>query len=209
VAKKAGILVEGLIAAHCLHLNEADIAAMAEAGVRVAHNARSNGKGGRGIAPIEAMRKAGIPVGLGSDGPMSGNTLDLFAQFAPASMFQKLLGKSRKPLPAREVIRMATIEGARVLGLADRVGSLETGKQADIIRVSLAAPRLQPTYDIPSALVFAATPDDVLDVMVAGRWLMRGRTILTLEPKAILRDAGQIASRFKAEMAEIDRKVRA
>lgn len=209
VAKKAGTLVDGLIAAHCLHLNEADIAAMAEAGVRVAHNARSNGKAGRGIAPVEAMRKAGIPVGFGSDGPMSGNTLDLFAQFAPASMFQKLLGRSRKPLPAREVIRMATIEGARVLGLEDIIGSLAPGKQADIIRVSLAAPRLQPIYDIPSALVFAATPDDVQDVMVAGKWLMRRRQPETLEPQAILRDAGQIARRFRAEMAEIDRKARA
>lgn len=204
VVDRAGLLVEGLIAAHCLHVNEAEIARMAEAGVRVAHNARSNAKAGRGIAPVEAMRKAGIAVGIATDGPMSGNTLDLFAQFGPVSMFGKLLGHSRKPMPAVEVIRMATIEGARVLGMDGRIGSLEPGKKADLIRIALDAPRLQPVYDPYATLVFAGQPEDVTDVMVAGNWLMRDRNVLTLERKKVLRDAGQIARTFKAEMARID-----
>lgn len=204
VVARAGLLRPGLIAAHCLHVNEAEIAQMAAAGVGVAHNARSNGKAGRGIAPIEAMRAAGLPVGIATDGAMSGNTLDLFAQFAPVAMFQKLLGRSRVRMPAAEVIRMATVEGARVLGLAGRIGSLELGKEADLIRVSLRAARQQPLYDVYSTLVFATLADDVRDVMVAGRWLMRDRVVQSVDRKKALRDALQLAGHFKTEMQLID-----
>ncbi|WP_188312039.1 amidohydrolase family protein [Salinarimonas soli] len=204
VVEKAGLLRPGLIAAHCLYVDDGEIERMARADVRVAHNARSNAKAGRGIAPVEAMRAAGIPVGIGTDGPMSGNTLDLFSQFGPVSMFQKLLGHSRKPMPAREVIRMATLEGARVLGLDHRIGSLVPGKKADLIRIDLSAPRTQPIYDVYATLIFAAMPSDVRDVMVDGRWIMRERQVQTLERKRVLRDAGQIAATFKAEMARID-----
>ena len=204
VVEKAGLLRRGLICAHCLHVDETDIERMAHAKVCVAHNARSNGKAGRGIAPVEAMRKAGIPVGISTDGAMSGNTLDLFSQFAPVSMFQKLLGHSRKPMASVDVVRMATRDGAKVLGLDAKVGSLEPGKQADLIRVSLASPRQQPVYDIYSTLVFATLPTDVCDVMVGGDWLMRGREVLSLERKKVLRDALQVAHSFKTEMARID-----
>jgi len=204
VVEKAGLLMPGLIAAHCLHIDPFEIERMARADVRVAHNARSNAKAGRGIAPIEAMRAAGIKVGIATDGPMSGNTLDLFSQFGLVAMFQKLLGHSRKPMPAAQVIRMATLEGAQVLGLDGRIGSLEPGKQADLIRIDLSAPRLQPVYDIYATLVFSGMPMDVQDVMVGGRWIMRNRSVESLERKKILRDAGQIATAFKAEMARID-----
>ncbi|RVT87423.1 amidohydrolase [Rhodobacteraceae bacterium CCMM004] len=204
VVDRAGLLIPGLIAAHCLYLSEAEIARLAEADVRVAHNARSNAKAGRGIAPVAALRAAGVPVGIATDGPMSGNTLDLFAQFAPVSMFQKLLGRSRGPMPAVDVIAMATREGAEVLGLSDRIGTLEPDRSADLIRIGLGAPRLHPVYDIYATLVFAAMPDDVTDTMVAGRWLMRDRQVLSVEPKKALRDAGQIAASFRAEMARID-----
>ena len=204
VVEKAGLLRKGLICAHCLHVDETDIERMAHAQVCVAHNARSNGKAGRGIAPVEAMRKAGIPVGISTDGAMSGNTLDLFSQFAPVSMFQKLLGHSRKPMASVEVVRMATRDGAKVLGLDGKVGSLEPGKQADLICVSLSSPRQQPIYDIYSTLVFATMPTDVRDVMVGGDWLMRDREVLSLERKKVLRDALQVAQSFKAEMARID-----
>lgn len=204
VTAKAGLLRQGLIAAHCMYVNEADIALMAQSGVAVAHNARSNGKAGRGIAPITALRAAGIPVGIATDGAMSGNTLDLFAQFAPVTMFQKIAGGSRALMPAMEVIRMATLEGAKVLGMADRIGSLEPGKQADLIRIDLSAARLHPIYDHYSMLVFATMATDVRDVMVDGQWLMRDREVLTLERKKVLRDALQIASEFKAEMVRLD-----
>jgi cytosine/adenosine deaminase-related metal-dependent hydrolase len=179
---------------------------MSEHQVCVVTNPRSNGKAGRGISPVEKLRNAGLPAGIGSDGAMSGNTLDLFSQFAPVSMFAKLLAGSRKPLPAVDVIRMATIEGARALSLNLKTGSLEVGKQADLIRISLAAPRFHPIYDPYSALVFAAMPSDVTDTMVAGRWLMRDRKVHTLDVGKTVADANQIARQFKAEMDRIDRE---
>ena len=135
---------------------------------------------------------------------MSGNTLDLFSQFAPVSMFAKLLAGNRQPLPARDVVRMATIEGARVLSLNLKTGSLEPGKQADLIRIALSAPRLHPIYDPYAMLVFACMPSDVRDTMVAGKWLMRDRQVQTLDADKALRDAIQIANQFKAEMRQID-----
>lgn len=204
VTRDAGLLKPNMICAHCLQLDDADITLMSEHQVCVVTNPRSNGKAGRGIAPVEKMRNAGLPVGIGSDGAMSGNTLDLFSQFAPISMFAKLLAGSRKPLPAVDVIRMATIEGARVLSLNLKTGSLEPGKQADLIRISLDAPRLHPIYDPYSMLVFAAMPSDVTHSMVAGRWLMRDRQVQTLDVKKTVRDAMQIANLFQAEMRQID-----
>ncbi|MFN4101422.1 MAG: amidohydrolase family protein [Pararhodobacter sp.] len=204
VAARSGILRPGTVAAHCLLMDDADIALFAGTGAGVAHNARSNGKGGRGMARVADMRAAEIAVGIATDGPMSGNTLDLFSQFAPVSMFAKILGGSRKPLPAVDVIRMATLEGAKTLGLDAVTGSLEPGKQADLIRISLDAPRLHPVYDVFSMLVYAAMPSDVRDVMVAGRWLMRDRVVATLEQPKVMADALQVAGAFKAEMAAID-----
>lgn len=204
VTRDAGLLKPNLICAHCLQLDDADITMMSEHQVCVATNPRSNGKAGRGIAPVAKMRNAGLPVGIGSDGAMSGNTLDLFSQLAPVSMFAKLLAGSRRPLPAVDVVRMATIEGARALSLNLKIGSLEAGKQADLIRVSLGASRLHPIHDPYSMLVFAAGPSDVTDVMVAGRWLKRSGAVRTLEPKKVLRDAMQIAQAFQAEMTLID-----
>ncbi|GGA57111.1 amidohydrolase family protein [Pelagibacterium lentulum] len=204
VTARSGLLKPSTIAAHCLLIDDDDIAILAQSGVGVAHNARSNGKGGRGMARVEDMRKAGIAVGIATDGPMSGNTLDLFAQFGVVSIFAKILGHSRKPMPTKDVIRMATIEGAKVLGLDDRIGSLEAGKKADLIRISLAAPRLHPIYDPYSMLVFAAMPTDVCDVMVDGNWLMRDRQVLTLEPQKVLADALAVADKFRTEIAAID-----
>jgi 5-methylthioadenosine/S-adenosylhomocysteine deaminase len=108
-------------------------------------------------------------------------------------------------MPCVEVVRMATREGARVLGLDARIGALEPGKQADLIRIDLGAPRVQPIYDIYATLVYASIASDVRDVMVAGRWLMRDREVLTVERRKALRDAAQIAATFKAEMVRIDR----
>ena len=204
VTRDAGLLKPNLICAHCLQLDNADITMMSEHQVCVATNPRSNGKAGRGIAPVERLRNAGLPVGIGSDGAMSGNTLDLFSQFAPVSMFAKLLAGNRQPLPARDVVRMATIEGARVLSFNLKTGSLEPGKQADVIRIALSVPRLHPIYDPYAMLVFACMPSDVRDSMVAGKWLMRDRQVQTLDADKALRDAIQIANQFKAEIRQID-----
>jgi 5-methylthioadenosine/S-adenosylhomocysteine deaminase len=206
LADRTGILSPGAIMAHCLEVTPGEISTLAERGITVAHNARSNAKAGRGIAPVEAMRQSGIAVGLASDGAMSGNTLDIFAQMAPASMFAKLLGGNRKPMPAREIVKMATIEGARVLGLNNKTGSLEVGKYADLVRVSLAAPRMMPIYDIYAALVFTANATDVQDVMIDGEWVVRKGEALSLETARVLRDAAQIADTFSLKIRQIDAK---
>ncbi|WP_375691830.1 amidohydrolase family protein [Pseudooceanicola sp. LIPI14-2-Ac024] len=199
-----GLLNHRLVAAHVMYPTDADMDLIAERGAHVAHNARSNGKAGRGIAPVTALRSRGVKVGIATDGPMSGNTLDLFSQLAPAAMFQKIAQNTRGALPCVEVIKMATIEGAATLGMADRIGSLEPGKQADLIRISLADPRLHPIYDIYSMLTFATMPTDVSGTMVAGRWLMQGREVGTLDTDKTLADAMQVARTFKARMHEID-----
>jgi 5-methylthioadenosine/S-adenosylhomocysteine deaminase len=204
VADRAGLLTPALIAAHMMYPNDADMDLFAERGAHVAYNARSNGKAGRGIAPITALRARGVKVGIATDGPMSGNTLDLFSQLAPATMFQKIAGRSRGVLPCVDVIRMATIEGAATLGMADKTGSLEVGKQADLIRISLDDPRLHPIYDIYSMLTYATLPSDVRATMVAGKWLMQDRDVTTLDAAKALADALQIARRFKAKIIEID-----
>jgi 5-methylthioadenosine/S-adenosylhomocysteine deaminase len=154
---------------------------MAAAGVTVAHNARSNGKAGRGIAPVAAMRAAGIPVGIATDGPMSGNTLDLFAQFAPVSMFPSCRAIARADARARRDPH-GHAEGARGAGPGRPVGTLEVRQAGRPDPVSWPRPALHPVYDIYATLVFSAMAPDVRDVMVAGRWLMRDRAVLTLEP---------------------------
>ena len=205
VTDRAGLLTPRLVAAHVMYPTEADMDLIAARGVKVAYNPRSNGKAGRGIAPIEALRARGVRVGIATDGPMSGNTLDLFSQLAPAAMFQKIAAGSRGALPCTEVVRMATIEGAACLGMADRIGSLEPGKQADLIRISLDDPRLHPIYDIYSMLTFATLPSDVRATMVAARWLMQDRQVTTLDAARALADAVQVARTFKARVVEIDR----
>jgi len=204
LADQSGMLRSGAIMAHCLELNVDEIEILAERQVSVAHNARSNAKAGRGIAPVEALRNSNIPVGLASDGPMSGNTLDLFSQLAPASMFAKLRGQSRACLPARDIIEMATIEGARVLGMEDNLGSIEVGKKADLIRLSLDAPRLNPIYDIYATLVFSANASDVRDVMIDGKWVVQNRVSQTMDREKTLSDAQQVATHFRRKIAQID-----
>lgn len=208
LADKTGLLRPTLIAAHVMYPTESDLDLIAERDVGVAHNARSNGKAGRGIAPVLTMRKRNIAVGLATDGPMSGNTLDLFAQMAPATMFQKIAAGTRGALPCQDVVRMATIEAAEVIGLGHLIGSIEIGKQADLIRVSMADPRLHPIYDIWSMLVFAAIPTDVVGTMVAGRWLMQDREVQTLDTDKTLADALQIAGRFSRQIRIIDEAAR-
>jgi 5-methylthioadenosine/S-adenosylhomocysteine deaminase len=204
LAQRTGVLRPGTICAHFLLVDDEDIAILAQSGAGVAHNARSNGKAGRGMARVEEMRRAGIPVGISTDGAMSGNTLDLFSQFGTVSIFAKIRGRSRMPMSAREVVTMATREGARVMGLGAVTGSLEPGKQADLIRIDLSALRLHPIYDPYAMLVFSTMPSDVRDVMVAGEWLMRERQVLTLERDRVLSDALQMAGAFRLEMAAID-----
>jgi 5-methylthioadenosine/S-adenosylhomocysteine deaminase len=177
------------LAAHAVHVSAADIRILASRGIGVSHNPESNMKLASGTAPVPTMRTAGIVVGLGTDGAASNNDLDMFEAMRQAALLHKLQSGDPRVLPARTVLEMATIEGARALGLGEITGSIEVGKRADLIVVSMASARQTPLYDPVSHLVYATRGDDVKTTIVNGRVLMRDRMVLTLDEPAVLADA--------------------
>ncbi len=193
-----GLLNPQLIAAHAIHLNDDEIALIAERGTRVAHVPESNMKLSAGTARIMEMLKNGIPIGLGTDGPCSNNDLDLFCEMDSAAKLAKLADLDPTSLSALDTLCMATIGGARVLGLHEDIGSLEKGKRADIITVDLDRPHLCPLYNPASTLVYSATGADVKDVIVDGRILMKDRRFLTLDPSEVMARVGRIAESIRA-----------
>ncbi len=177
------------IAAHGIWLTPADIRVLARRHVGLAHNPESNMKLASGTAPVIDLRKASIPVGLGTDGAASNNDMDMFEAMRQAALLHKLTSGDPRALPAATAVRMATIEGARVLGLDQEVGSLEPGKRADLIVVSMSAARQTPTYDPVSHLVYVTRGDDVRSTIVNGRFVMRDRHVVTLNEREVLDDA--------------------
>jgi 5-methylthioadenosine/S-adenosylhomocysteine deaminase len=185
------------IAAHGVWLTPADIQIMARRQVGVSHNPESNMKLASGTAPVLDLRKAGVTVGLGTDGAASNNDLDMFESMRQAAFLHKLTSGDPRALPASTALRMATIDGARILGLADQIGSLEPGKRADIIVVSMDAARQTPTYDPVSHLVYTTRGDDVRSTIVNGRFVMRDRRVLTLDEAAVLGEARSWATKVR------------
>lgn len=185
-----GFLGPDVVAAHGIWLNAADIATLASHKTGVAHCPESNMMLASGVAPVVDLRAAGVHVGLGTDGPAgSNNNLDMIEEMASAARLQKVTRKDPKALSAKDVLQMATIEGARVLGLGDKVGSLEAGKQADVIVLDLATAKTQPIYSVESAIVYAASGSNVTNTIVDGKVLMRNKRILTVDVPAALKKA--------------------
>ena len=181
------------LAAHAVHLSVSDIAMLASRSVGVSHNPESNMKLASGTAPVLRLRAARVAVGLGTDGAASNNDLDMFEAMRQAALLHKLQSSDPRALPARDVLAMATREGARALGMEKETGSIETGKRADVIVVSMRAPRQTPMYDPLSHLVYVTRGDDVQTVVVNGRVLMRDRRVLTLDETAVLGEARRLA----------------
>ena len=186
------------LAAHGVHLTAADITILAARGVGLAHNPESNMKLASGIAPVEAMRKAGIAVGLGTDGAASNNDLDMFESMRQAAFLHKLNDGDPRAVSASVALAMATIEGARALGMEKEIGSLEPGKRADLLVVSMSAARQTPMYDPVSHLVYVTRGDDVRTTVVNGKVLMRDRKVLTLDAPKILAEARAFADQVRA-----------
>lgn len=182
-----GFLGHDVVAAHGVWLDADDIRIFAEKGVGVAHCPRSNMMLADGIAPVVDMLKGGVNVGIGTDGPAgSGNNLDMLEDTVLAARLQKVAKMDPTALSARKVLEMATIGGAKVLGLDTKIGTLEAGKRADIIIMNLQHVKTQPVYAVESAIVYAATGDDVATTIVDGKVLMRDRKVLTVNvPEAI------------------------
>jgi len=176
-----GVLSDRTIAAHCVHVSPEDIDILAEFETGVSHNPVSNLKLASGVSPVPAMVAAGVKVGLGTDGAASNNTLDLLRDMQIAALLHKGITGDPTVLPAREMIEMATSEGARVLGLSDRIGRLTEGREADLICIKVEGPHTAPMYDPFSHLVFAARAADVRHVVVRGRIVVRNRALQTID----------------------------
>jgi 5-methylthioadenosine/S-adenosylhomocysteine deaminase len=188
-----GILDRLTLAVHAVHIDPADIAILARSGAGVAHAPESNLKLASGICPVPALRAAGVTVGLGTDGCASNNDLDMFGEMGTAARLHKAASGDPTVLDARAVLRMATIEGARAIGWADAIGSLEVGKAADLIVLAADRPHLVPLYHPESALVYAARGADVRHVFVDGRAVVRDGVLLTDDLSAVLAEVRAIA----------------
>lgn len=188
-----GILGPHLIADHCVHLQEKEIRTLAENGVKVIHNPESNMKLASGIAPIPEMLANGVTVGLGTDGCASNNNLDLFAEMDMAAKVHKIHTMDTTVMDALTVMRMATVEGAKALGMGELVGSLEQGKKADVIIVDTRKPHLTPMYNPFSHLVYAARGNDVSHSIINGCLVMEERRILTINLYEIMEKAREKA----------------
>lgn len=194
---KRGMLGDFLSLGHCVPISESDMELIAQAGASICHCPVSAAKLGCGTAPVKQMEDAGINVSLGSDGPIDNNSMDLFQEMKVASLMQKARYRDAKIFDARHMLRMATINGARSLGMADSIGSLETGKQADLILIGLDHPSLRPVCwnegssdtNLLWALVFAMQGNFVDTVIVAGQTLVEHGHLLTDDEDEILESA--------------------
>ncbi|MEM2383679.1 MAG: amidohydrolase [Candidatus Bathyarchaeia archaeon] len=188
-----GLLRPNLVAAHCIHLSDQEISLMAKSGVKAVYNPVSNMKLSSGIPRVKDLLSAGLIVGLGTNGPASNNCLDMFETMKVSALLQKALYRDPRVLPARKVVEMATIDGAKVLGLNDIIGSIEVGKRADIILIDVNKPHLTPLHNIYAALVYSARGSDVDTVIVDGRVVMRGRVVETVDEQEVMEKAADIS----------------
>jgi 5-methylthioadenosine/S-adenosylhomocysteine deaminase len=199
--QELGILRPGVLGAHGVWLTASDRRVLKEAGVGVAHCPQSNMKLASGAAPVRDMLAEGMRLGLGTDGAASNNDLDMFEEMLTAALLAKHASGDPTVAPAPAVLEMATLGGARALGMEDRIGSLEPGKRADLVVVGLDEPRLHPLYDPVSHLVYVAKGADVRDVVVEGRVIMRDRRVLTLDEKAVIAEADRLRDQVRRSLA--------
>jgi 5-methylthioadenosine/S-adenosylhomocysteine deaminase len=198
---KVGVLGPNVVAAHCIFVDEKDRKILAERQVGCVHNPSSNMMLASGVAPVIEERAAGIAVGLGTDGPAgSNNDLDLMEEMDLAAKLQKITKMDPRALGAKSVVEMATIEGAKALHMEKEIGSLEIGKKADIILISLDEPNAVPMYDVYAQLAYALKGSDVETVVIAGRIVMRDHKLLTLNEPEILAKAREYGKKVESSL---------
>ncbi|MDQ5872599.1 MAG: amidohydrolase family protein, partial [Acidobacteriota bacterium] len=191
------LLGSALTAAHCVHVDDEEIGLLAESGTGIVHCPESNMKLASGVAPVGKMLAAGLRLGLGTDGAASNNDLDMIGEMGSAARLHKVAALDPTAAPARAVLRMATRGGAEALHMEDRIGSLEAGKRADIVVLSLFGPNALPLFDPFSHLVYSARADAVRTVVVEGRVLMERRRLKTLDTEAIRRNAERYGRKIR------------
>jgi 5-methylthioadenosine/S-adenosylhomocysteine deaminase len=190
--------VPNIMAVHCTQVGDDDIAVLADKDVSIAHCPRCEAKLAMGVAPLEKFLHAGIRVGLGTDSPAASNSMDVFEEMRVGLLVQRAtLGEDRF-MSARQFVKMATLDAARVLGLDERLGSLEPGKQADIIAVDLSKSHQIPTHYPYSALVHTANQENVLATMVAGTFLYEDRTWHSMDQERIFARAEEMRMKLRA-----------
>lgn len=192
-----GALTPRLVAAHLINVSDGDIQLLKSHEVGAAHNMSANIKSAKGVSPAIKMQEEGLRIGLGTDGPMSGNTLSTLDEFNQVAKVHKLVNKDRSAMPPIRVIEMATIGAARALHLEDKIGSLEKDKRADIIVIDTKAPNMVPLYNPYSALVYSAYAANVKHVIVDGKILMKDRSITTVDEARIRKEALEFADKVR------------
>lgn len=193
-----GLVNASLMAVHAVHLTEEELQQISAVGVSVAHCPRSNLKLASGIAPVQAMLDAGINVALGTDGAASNNVLDMLGEMRIAALLGKVRAEDAAAIPASTALRMATLNGARALGLSDTTGSIETGKLADLTCVDLNHINSQPVYDPTAQLVYSCNREQVSDVWVAGRHLVDEGVLTQVDEDEILQRSVEWQQRIAA-----------
>lgn len=200
--KQIGALAGHLLAAHCVYTDELDRDIMAQSPFFVAHNPQSNLKLASGIAPVADYLKRDICVGLAPDGTASNNNLDMWEEMRLAATLHKAATLDATAVSADQALRMATLEGARCLGLSEQIGSLEAGKRADLVLVDFDAPHLYPRHNITSLLVYSAGAGDVHSTMVNGRFLLRDRGFQTLDVQKVYADCERRAQSLATQASK-------
>lgn len=198
---RIGLLDERVIAAHMVWPTSDDINTLVKRSVGVAHCPQSNMKLAAGAAPVPAMLKAGVAVGLGTDGAASNNDLNLWEEIDTAAKLHKFTSKDPTVINAREALEMATIRGARAIHQDKEIGSLEAGKRADLIIVDLESAHQTPVYNIYSALVYATKASDLETVIVNGRIIMQNRRVLTIDERSVRVKANEYRDRIRKSIS--------
>jgi 5-methylthioadenosine/S-adenosylhomocysteine deaminase len=198
---KIGVLGPDVVSAHCIFVDQADEKILADRQVGCVHNPSSNMMIASGVAPVADMRAAGVAVGLGTDGPAgSNNDLDLMEEIDLAAKLAKITKMDPLALNAKAVVEMATIDGARALHMDKEIGSLEAGKKADLVVISLDAPNAVPMYDVYAQIAYALKASDVQTVIIGGRPVMRNRELLTVDEKGAIAKAREYQKSIAASL---------
>jgi 5-methylthioadenosine/S-adenosylhomocysteine deaminase len=200
--EKIGFLSERVKAVHCVHLSREDIRILKERKIKVAHCQESNMKLASGNAPIVELMDEGVVVGLGTDGAASNNNLDMFDEMDAVAKVHKVMRGDPTVMNAKDVLRMATSDGAKVMMKPD-IGSLEVGKTADVVILDLHRPHLTPLYNIYSHLVYSAGGSEVDSVIINGKLVMENREILTVDEDQIIDKANKFAEKIKNEVKSV------
>lgn len=199
--EKIGVLGPDVVAAHCIFVDETDRKTLAQRQVGCVHNPSSNMMIASGVSPVPEMRAAGVAVGLGTDGPAgSNNDLDLMEEIDLAAKLAKITKMDPLAINAKAVVEMATIDGARALHMEKEIGSLEKGKKADLILISLDEPNAVPMYDVYAQLAYALKSSDVETVVIGGRMVMRNRKVLTVNEEEVMAKAREYKKTIAASL---------